>query len=195
MFAKTFAVEGPDRVGKQTQTTMLVKRLQDEGNKVKLVEVPFNDQVSYRLIYWMLKNGLAKSLPNVFQFTQFLNKFFFQIFVLPFYLMFYDFVVFDRWALSAVVYGNVGGANTEMVGFLDKFLFEPAGMVVLTGKSHIQGDEDVYERDTSFQATVREYYSIVAGEQNACSKVNANQTREKVHSEILHYFDLYCRGV
>jgi thymidylate kinase len=195
MFAKTFVVEGPDRVGKQTQTNMLVDRLREVGNKVKLVEVPFNDRVTYSVIYWMLKNGMAKSLPNLFQFIQFLNKFFFQVLVLPFLMVFYDYVIFDRWALSAIVYGNVGGANSAMVSFLDNFLFKPRGMVVLTGRAHIPGNEDVYESDSDFQGTVREYYSIVSPDLRSCETVNANQSREAVHAEIKKHFDHLCNGV
>jgi thymidylate kinase len=103
--------------------------------------------------------------------------------------------VLDRWALSAIVYGNCGGANKTFVNFLDCFLFNPRGMVVLCGRSHVQGTDDVYELDNEFQGQVREFYKIISSDYHACERVNASQTREKVHDEILKYFDLYCRGV
>ena len=185
MFAKRIALEGADRMGKFTQTNLLTEVLKSKGYRTKLFEVPFNDHVTYLIVYWMLKNGMAKSLPNLFQFMQFLNKMLFQCFVLPFYLLFNDFVVFDRWALSAIVYGNAGGANPHFNSLLYKFLLKPHHTIVLTGNAHIKGNEDVYEKDDSFQAKVRDSYVTYALFPKH-SGVNANYDVVTVHEDIMH---------
>jgi hypothetical protein len=83
MFATLIAVEGADRVGKCTQSTSIVKMFNDMHRRARRIEIPFNDRLTYKVIYWMLRNGLAKKTPNLFQFVQFLNKFLFQVVVLP----------------------------------------------------------------------------------------------------------------
>ena len=196
LFAKTFVIEGPDKMGKATQSKMLVNSLRaEQGNKTKvtLVEVPFNDRLTHRVIYWMLRNGLAKKAPNLFQFVQFLNKFFFQIFVLPYLLLTNDYVVFDRWSLSAIVYGGATGVNKNFNEFLYSLLYKPNGTVVLTGRPHFRKGSDSYESDNDLQSTVRELYSLTADQLPYHGKVDANQGREKVHSEVLDYFDIFCR--
>lgn len=192
MFAKTLAVDGPDKIGKETQTNLLVRYLKEDGNKVKLVEVPYNDFVFHKLIYWMLRNGLAKKTPNLFQFVQFLNKFFFQLFILPYLLLTNDYVIFDRWALSAIVYGGVTGVNQMFNRFLYALLYKPHGTVILTGQPFFRKGSDSYESDDELQSTVRELYSLMADEYPRHGKINANQSRMSVHAEMISYFNLYC---
>jgi thymidylate kinase len=192
LFGKMFAVEGPDRVGKKTQTKMLRDDLRCEGKKVTLVEVPYNDNTTYHLVYWMLGNGLAMSLPNLFQFVQFVNKFLFQLIVLPYLLLTNDYVIMDRWALSSIVYGTAGGANPSFISFLSRFLVWPSGTVILDGRSHIRPEEDVYERDEVLQARVRLLYRVAVDGYDACDLVPANADREVVHMLVRECFDSHC---
>lgn len=156
------AIEGPDRFGKETQTNLLEQGLGHGPNDavfVKHIEVPVKGKTSYKLIYWMLRNGSAKRYPNLFQFVQFVNKFAFQTFVLPKYTEFYDYVILDRWSLSGLVYGEATGVNATLNGFLHRLLVKPDITLVMTGKPfHRAGTKDVYETDEVLQERVARLY-------------------------------------
>ena len=63
--SKIIVIEGPDRTGKQTQTKLLKKKLTKHGFCPIVIEVPIRSAVTYPLIYWMLRNGLAKKFPKI----------------------------------------------------------------------------------------------------------------------------------
>ena len=189
MFLKALivAIEGPDRVGKKTQTKMLVDRLESRAYKVATFEIPKTSLVTYDLIYWFLNSGLAKKLPNVFQTIQFFNKWFFQ-FKLLVLRWFYDVIVLDRWSLSSIVYGDETGANKTYVRFLYWFLREPDVTIILNGTSPSIGElKDSYERDTSLQSKVRRGYAAwcVENHDRSFELVDNQGTRKEVHARIL----------
>lgn len=165
--AKIVVIEGPDKVGKETQSKKLVHALNQYGVKTKLVEMPVRDcNQSYRLIYWMLRNGRAKQFPNVFQFVQFVNKWLFQRIFLKKLHEEYDVLVFDRWALSSVIYGNATNVNKKFVMFLFNLLMKPDLTFVFHGLSFRRSttEDDSYEKDTDLQAEVKQAYAKWANE-------------------------------
>lgn len=184
--ATYIAVEGPDKVGKETQTKLLTEHLSSLG-RVKRVEVPIHDVITYHLIYWMLRNGLAKKLPATFQFVQFLNKFLWQFFVKPWLSLRYDFVVLDRWSPSSVVYGTCEGLSAEYVMFLYGRLFKPDATIVLHGTSYKRSStqDDSYEKDTALQIAVRSEYKFWALQTSRTVLVNNEGTVHDVHAKIL----------
>lgn len=187
MPATILAIEGPDRVGKQTQSQMLVAALEADFHKVKLVEVPVRSWVTYKLIYWMLRGGLAKTLPNVFQFVQFLNKWVFQLKLLVM-RWFYDYIIFDRWALSSIVYGDAGGANKRFNRFLYKFLREPDATLILVGAARTRDEgTDVYERDNPMQNRVRLGYAawFESHTDDKVALIDNMGTRPEVHQRFM----------
>lgn len=184
--AKIIAVEGPDRVGKATQTKMLNDYLVSCGKTVKTVEVPVHGIFSYPLIYLMLKTGLAKFFPNLFQFIQSLNKLTFQYFFLPLLKKKYDYVIFDRWSLSSLVYGESSGVNFNMNLSLFKKLEVPDLTVVINGPARNDEARDSYESDKSFQAVVRANYALWCEKNPKNLKtVNSLGTRDEVHKKII----------
>lgn len=188
--ATLIVVEGPDKCGKATQSTLLTQTLVDAGHRVKRVEVPVASWFTYRLIYWMLRNGMAKSWPNVFQYVQFLNKFIFQWTKLVFMRWQYDFIVFDRWSLSSVVYGDAGGANKTFTRFLYNRLWQPDGTIIMVGASRSGEVTDVYESDNSLQSKVRVGYAAwYAAHDDKVSLVDNTGTREEVQSRIMNILD------
>lgn len=188
--ATLIVIEGPDKAGKATQSTMLVDVLTKAGHRTKLVEVPVKSPVTYRLIYWMLRNGMAKSLPNVFQYVQFLNKFFFQVFHLVFSRWTHDFIVFDRWALSSIVYGDAGGANKGFTRFLFRRLWQPDGTIIMVGAARSGETTDVYESDNSLQSKVRVGYADwFSFHPDKCVMIDNTGTRPEVHQRIMNALD------
>lgn len=187
MFAKLVAIEGPDKVGKATQSRMLAHVLRRYGARVALVEVPFNDRVTHRLIYWMLQNGLVKRFPNLFQFIQFINKFVFQLTYLLWLRLTCACVVLDRWSLSAIVYGDATGVNRTLNRVLYWLLVRPDITVVLHGSSFKRKSiDDAYEKDSDLQVVVRRgYYDWVQSHPADHVLINNQGTKDEVHERIL----------
>lgn len=187
MFAKLVAIEGPDKVGKATQSQMLAHVLRRYGDRVVLVEIPVNDGVTYPLIYWMLHNGKAKVYPNLFQFIQFLNKLVFQWTKLLWLWLTCAYVVLDRWSLSTIVYGDATGVNPTFNRLLYWLLKKPDVTVVLHGSSFkCQEADDVYEKDSALQIAVCKGYYNWAQEHPLDHEPIDNQgTRDEVHERIV----------
>lgn len=180
------AIEGGDRVGKKTQTQLLKSALELIGNKTVLVEVPWNDRLTYRAIYYMLEHGLASKYPTLFQVVQNVNKFLCQALK---FIQFKrnDYVIFDRWRLSSDAYGTLTGANKTIVKLLFSILLTPDITIVLNGKKLTDVCEDEYESNDSLQRKVRMYYKNVAPSvEHNCVVVNVDsKSREKVHEEVM----------
>jgi thymidylate kinase len=185
MKSKLIAIEGSDRVGKQTQSIMLNAYIKSINRSSQKVEVPYNDSFTHKLIYWMLKNGAAKSFPLLFQVIQVLNRIIFQIFVLPKYSD-CEYIVLDRWLASTWVYGSAEGLSPRVLRFLCSFVKRPDFTVVLYGTPHVQEVRDVYEADLALQASVRLKYLEWSQAHPCCSTViDANQDMQTVFSKII----------
>ena len=139
-------------------TKLLKSYLLDRGFKVATFEVPLRSNFTYDLIYSMLNNGLAKKLPKLFQFLQYLNRQIFQWTELSSIEKDYDYIIMDRWSLSTIVYGNATGVPQDFTQNLYNKLKLPDYTIVLVGKSHEHKPEDDYESDNSLQTKVRELY-------------------------------------
>ena len=183
--AKLIVIEGPDRCGKATQTKMLKDHLQSIGYKVVTVEVPVEDGHTYRAIYWMLANGMAKLFPKLFQKMHVLNRQIFQATTLKRYDEECDFVIFDRWSLSTKIYGLALGLDEKFVDRLYQKSRKPDHTILLLGNSHRKISEDVYEADIELQKRVNSLYAGWALENiNECSVIDCAQQKESVFYQI-----------
>jgi thymidylate kinase len=194
--AKIVVFEGPDKVGKETQSKLLQQALNASGYRALRVEVPSKlCPRTHRLIYKMLHNGSAKRWPNVFQFVQFLNKWLFQINVLPTLTKYADVVIFDRWSLSAVIYGGATGVNKTLNTFLYNRLRKADVTLVFHGKSYRRNTvDDVYEKDNDLQARVRQdYYAWAMAHDGDHILVKNDRKIDDIHKSIM--IDLCVQGV
>ena len=183
--SKIIVVEGPDRVGKFNQTRLLKEYITGIGLGATVVEVPIRSAITYRIIYWMLQNGLAKTFPKIFQWFQFINRKIFQVFTLPTLEDHYDFIVMDRWSLSTIVYGIAEGIPKDYTIGLAKKLREPDFTIILFGEAHKHVAEDSYEADLSLQACVRLEYAKWALENPKMTKlIDCNQDHKIVAKKI-----------
>ena len=157
--SKIIVFEGADRCGKATQSNLLKEYLVENGSSAARVEVPIRDNHTYKIIYWMLRNGLAKKLPKTFQWLQYLNRLIFQTFILPRLEKKNEYIVFDRWSLSTVVYGVAEGVSKEFCEKLYNGLRRPDFTIILLNKSYQHEAEDVYESDLNLQKNVRNLYA------------------------------------
>jgi thymidylate kinase len=135
----------------------------------------------------MLRNGQAKLYPNMFQFVQFLNKFVFQWTYLLWLRLTCDVVIMDRWSLSAIVYGDATGVNWTLNRILYWLLVKPDVTVVLHGSSFKRKTvDDVYEKDSALQLTVRKgYYDWVQENPDDHELIDNQGTKDEVHERIL----------
>lgn len=184
---KIIVYEGPDRVGKATQSLLLLSSLNQMGYNAERVEVPVKG-LCYDSIYRMLKNGSAKRHPYIFQFIQFMNRFIFQIFVFPFLYFKNDYIIFDRWSASSWVYGTSTGLNQTFILFLMFFMKKPDLTVILNGYPQVQVVRDDYEKDRDLQSRVRMYYEIYHSKFNKSGNLillNANQEKNSILNIVL----------
>lgn len=187
-------VEGPDRVGKATQTKLLFESLTSRGFKVARVEVPFNDNFTHKLIYFMLKNGWAKKLPNLFQTVQIANRIIYQTFVMNWTVSHdYDFIIFDRWHLSSEIYGKASNVDVALLRFLSKFITKVDLTFVLIGVPHTSEARDDYEKDIEFQNKVRELYNEYARRDPGCVTLDSKESVDDIHRSIMSYLELTQR--
>lgn len=159
--AKIVVFEGPDKVGKETQSKLLANVLQAEGVRAVRVEPAKESHPRGRkLIYSMLDSGAAKRHPNTFQFVQFLNRIYFQLFKLPKFVKENDLVIMDRWALSGYVYGKCEGISEWLNSWMYNRAKKPDLVLVLSGTSYkrSQTQDDSYEKDTDLQSRVKVMY-------------------------------------
>lgn len=194
--AKVVVFEGPDKVGKETQSKLAAQALRDEGARVARVEVPCKSaRWTYRLIYWMLRTGWAKRVPNAFQAAQFVNKLSFQLLDLPALLLTNDVVVFDRWSLSSIVYGDATGVHGGFNRFMARFLRKPDRTIVFAERSYRRDSEqdDSYEKDTQLQARVREGYRAWAQAHDDHFLVDNRLSIEEVHHNVVDVICPPCR--
>jgi thymidylate kinase len=178
------AIEGADRVGKATQSILLADALRRRRFSVMAVEVPYADKVTHPEIYRMLKDGSVKRFPSVFQTLQVVNRRIFQTYFLPPLAKHSDVLVFDRWTLSTVVYGSVGGVSSDETEEILRGILKPDVTVVLDAPAWPATNLDVLETDQSFQRAVRNGY-VGACRTSDHILINAARDREDVHRDVL----------
>jgi dTMP kinase len=189
--SKIIVIEGPDRCGKATQSKLLRDRLASFGVASTIVEVPVRSAVTYRIIYWMLQNGLAKKFPKLFQVLQFLNRKIFQILDLPGLENEYDVIIFDRWSLSSIVYGEASGVSKDFTIKLSKHLRQPDHTFILLGHSFPHDAEDVYESDVNLQEDVRIRYSLwAANHPHVTTVIDCQQNKKKISKQIREVLEM-----
>ena len=177
--------EGPDRVGKETQSRKLTDHLTDKGYLVVRAETPYKG-LTCQAIRWMLGNGLAIKWPTLFQLLHHANKLLFQTFVLPRLMSLADVVVLDRWDASEWVYGIASGASKSVVEWCYEQLFKPSWTFVFIGKMKGKPTDD-YEKDCALQARVNELYvkwAVSAGNVSIL-RIDEIGEKEEVHHAVL----------
>ena len=185
--AKILVIEGADRSGKETQTRLLQEYLFDRSFNVSKIEIPKYSSSTGKLIRRMLKNGTAQSLKHTFQILQFVNKFMVQTFELPEIRNCNDFVIFDRWSLSSVIYGKATGIDDDFVYTLYDRLIDPDCTIILSGPTYAKSQIDSYESDNQLQIRVKHLYREWArNHQKSCILIcTEGKTPEEISRQII----------
>jgi len=185
----TIAIEGPDRIGKQTQVQMLTRALSSRvgWEQSAHIETPIRDEHTHTRIYEMLRDGRAKKYPSTFQGLQIANRLIYQAQYLPTFLTQYDALVFDRWNASSYAYGRAAGLPAEELCCELDLVAEPDITIILDGPPFPKSDLDDYEKDMEFQSRVRSAYEEWARARPKGERVyiiDAGDTIEAVHATI-----------
>lgn len=185
----TVALEGPDRVGKATQTQLLADKMRRNRawKMTQVVETPIKDNFTHMKIYQLLNNGSAVKFPATFQGLQIANRLLFQQSDLPDLLETADALIFDRWNASSYAYGRASGLSREELYCELDLVASTDLTIILDGPPYPKENLDDYEKDLEFQGRVREYYIEWAKglpKGNAVYIVDSSDTIEAVHETI-----------
>ena len=135
----------------------------------------------------MLAKGHAKDNPSIFQDLQYLNKRLFQAIKLHKLIKNNDYVIFDRWSLSAYVYGRASGIDNQTCLAHFNGLREPTATIILDGDKLQRGEDDVYEADSAMQTRVKTIYKEWAKNHTfTCRLIDGNGMRGEVHERIVN---------
>lgn len=164
---KIIAIEGPDRVGKQTQSLEVVYKLEQAGFSVALIEIPYDDSFTHKMIYKIVKTKYVNYFKSAFQAIHILNKLICQLDAIRVFKKFdYDFIILDRWKMSTEVYGRASGDLELIHKISNKLLLNPDMTVILLGETYKKNDLDEYEKNSVLQERVKAEYLIKADECN-----------------------------
>lgn len=202
----TFALEGPDKVGKATQSQMLLGALEDLRLRCHLIEIPSKNHACYDKIYDMLKrredgSAPAHDHPEIFQAYQAANRFHVQEDLRRIANGEQTFVIFDRWHVSSLVYGHVAGMDEEKLAVISEGMLVPDVTFILDGKGFRRPEkaDDAYEDDMEFQVKVRNLYRMHRPKATAgiVEHVEAEHPKQIVHQSILSIVTkiLVARGI
>ncbi len=188
-----FAFEGPDKVGKATQSKLLYDALMDLKVSIHRIEIPSKHHVCYSKIYSMLtRDGDGKAdaheHPEIFQTFIIANRFHVQSDVERMALDRASpvVIIFDRWDASSWCYGNALGISLDKIKVINDGLMIPDITFVLNGQgfSRLEEADDAFEDDQSFQSRVRAEYDRWSKSREDAISIRADRSKEVVHDEI-----------
>lgn len=190
-----FAIEGPDKVGKATQSNLLINALMDFSSlRANLIEIPSKHHTCYAKIYDMLRrredgSAPAADHPEIFQTFQVANRFHVQEDIVRMALGGPALIVFDRWIPSSWAYGSASGLRPSQLTTINEGLLDPDITFVLQGKGfdRPEQEDDAYEDDDSFQSRVRKEYRRWGVEHEDAIFIEADRAKEIVHDEIFTF--------
>lgn len=173
-----FVIEGLDGSGKETTTKKLYDILTEDGYKVLTVSFPMYDKWHSFLVRWFLKGKLGKSPYSVP--PRIASLFYSFDRIIGYYtkvksiIKNYDFVIFDRYSTSNMLYQGAKGKTYEdkisisnFIEFIEHKLFripKPNRVIVLISDSKSSREAmsnrkelDINERDINYQGEVEQF--------------------------------------
>ncbi|GEA16816.1 thymidylate kinase [Moorella sp. E308F] len=195
---KIIAFEGIDASGKATQAEMLATALQGRGYRVMVQSFPcYESPIGQLLKKWLRGEiGLApQAVHMLFEADRY--DFWAKKPVLE--LEEYDFIIFDRYTLSNLVFGIVNGLYYSWLEAMQNDLPKPDLTFILDLPVELsfkrKKNRDRFEKDEELLQRVQDTYIKIGNYLvDRCNDlvriVNADNPPELIHQEIISYVEL-----
>lgn len=200
-------MEGVDAAGKETQVLRLMGALRDMGYNVADVALPRYEKPIGKMIRQALTNAIQMDDKTMHMLME-LEKQDYQP-TIEYLDGIFDFLIMDRYTLSNLAYCMAKGIDLEWVKKLQSGLRKPDITFVLDitaetsykRKKNLVGllEMDKHELDSLLLNRARVAYLLLAdklsdtnGDDELIYVVDANQSPEEVHEDILSIVKLAC---
>lgn len=180
------SIEGLDASGKDLQCSLLIKKIEAE-----LIKFPDYSTTIGRVILDFLNNENLMDERNAwtFQGLQFINRAEWATKINDLKLQNKN-IVFNRYSLSSVAYGQSSGVDADWIKNINKLLPQPdvtfyLDITVEESLKRRPNRRDSYELNTIFLEKVRQSYLTLC-DSGMAVYINGMQSPEAVHNEILN---------
>lgn len=188
-------IEGGDQAGKKTQSLLLQKKLQKNRIKSKLFSFPdYSTPIGKEIKKYLA--GHRKFPPQVIHCLLAANRWE-KVNEIKKAQEKNSVLIMNRYYQSNLVYGVVNGMNPLWLEKLDEGLPKADLVIVLdvsqsTSFSRKKSNRDQFEKNKQFSQKISKAYRNIAKKKH-WKIVNASQSRQEVHLEIMKLFSKKLR--
>lgn len=186
--AKRIALMGINNIGKTTQQLLLESFLKEQKYQVATLKYPlYNLEPTGPRCNAYLRKGNPENLtPKEFQQLCAQNRFDFQD-TLEGMSKVYDYIILEMYTGSGICFGMADGVDKQELVEMNDGLLIPDTSILLDGERFLDSKEEIhnYEQDDLKMKTIRDNHLELAHDLG-WSTVNANQSIEKVHNDIMN---------
>lgn len=186
MRAKFIVIYGINNIGKTTQSKMLVQHFLNRGQKADYVKYPIYDiKPSGPFLDSVLRSNKQEISEEELQLWFTVNRYQFQP-VLKSKLAHEISIVAEDYVGTGLAWGSAKGADYSWLKTLNSHLMKENVGILLDGDRFVFAKEDrhIHETNEKLMEKVRKKLIDIGREFN-WHIVNANQTKEKVFSDVL----------
>ena len=188
-------IEGGDQAGKKTQSLLLQKKLQKIRIKSKLFSFPdYSTPIGKEIKKYLAGN--RKFPPQVIHCLLAANRWE-KVNEIKKAQEKNSVLIMNRYYQSNLVYGVVNGMNSSWLEKLDEGLPKADLVIVLDVSQSIsfnrkKSNRDQFEKNKKFSQKISKAYRSIAKKKH-WKIVNASQSRQEVHLEIMKLFSKKLR--
>lgn len=183
---KLIVLYGINNIGKSTQTSLLVSRLNEAGKKAFAMKAPIYDLApSGPMINDYLRNGNPKQFSGrEAQMLYAFNRIQYQNELLA-RLSCGEWIVFEDYWATSVAWGGASGVETDFLIELNSCIHQANLNILMTGERFLSGVETKHKHERNKDLVEKaEKIFLEMGKRYDWPKVNANQAIEAVHADI-----------
>jgi thymidylate kinase len=188
---------GVNNVGKTTQARLLLKALQDQERKARMVKYPIHDLApTGRIINEYLREGNPHSISKrEAQILYAMNRTHFEP-TLREYLSDGEIVIAEDYTGTGIAWGMSGGIDKAFLTEINQHLLDEHVGIYLEGERYLVGREEghMHETDDERMSEMKEIFDELA-EDFSWNHVMANRPISDVHSDVLKIIDAHLESM